>query len=278
VLNLRLRQRLAGAVYLISACFLSTAILAEPYDPKLGSKIDTYLGGKGSPIGNGAVFFANGVHDDVDPRLVVAIAGAESSFGTNWVNCPQSGFNAWSWFYRARRPCSQSPFGSFADGIRVVTAGMARYFNRNWDTIPIVRDHYCPLSQPGCGSWAPNVTSFYTEQDGDTSDLTFHIGLIDFEQFTTAPSHFTGAQPPLQVFAAINGTVSTKIADSATISGGQLLNLATVPADPSIVYGTLGVGGSLCPGCLRTITIQFANKVSNFSMFLVDGEPGRVVT
>ncbi len=82
MLNLLLRQRLAGAVYLISACFLSTAILAEPLDPKLGSKIDTYLGGKGSPItGNGAVFFASGVQDDVDPRLIVAIAGQESNFG-----------------------------------------------------------------------------------------------------------------------------------------------------------------------------------------------------
>ena len=81
-------------------------------------------------------------------------------------------------------------------------------------------------------------------------------------------------QPPLQVFAKINGTVSTKIADSATISGGVLLNLATEePADPSVVYGT-----TTCSGCLRTITIQFANKVSNFSVFLLDGEPGRTVT
>jgi hypothetical protein len=150
VLNLLLRQRLVGAIYLISACFISTAILAEPYDPQLDSKIDTYLGGRGSPItGNGAVFFYNGVQDDVDPRLIVAIAGAESSFGTHWVNCPESGFNAWSWFYRPRRPCSQSPFGSFADGINIVTPGMARYFNRNWNTIPIIRDHYCPLSQAG---------------------------------------------------------------------------------------------------------------------------------
>jgi hypothetical protein len=168
-------------VYLISACFVATAVLAEPYDTQLGSKIDTYLSGRGSPIaGNGAVFFADGVQDDVDPRLVVAIAGAESSFGTHWVNCPQSGFNAWSWFYTAGRPCSQSGFGSFADRINVVTAGMARYFNRNWNTIPIIGRHYCPLSQAGCGSWAPNVTSFYTAQDGDTSDLTFHIGLNRF--------------------------------------------------------------------------------------------------
>ncbi len=108
----------------------------------------------------------------------------------------------------------------------------------------------------GCSGWIAGITSFYTAQDGDTSDLTFHIGLIDFEQFTEASTEFTGVQPPLQVFAAINGTVSTKIADSATISGGQVLNLATeAPADPSVVYGTT----SSCSGCLRAITIQFAN-------------------
>lgn len=139
--------------------------------------------------------------------------------------------------------CRDSNFKSFADGIQRVTSGIRRlYLDQGAHTIPeILALGYCTS---GCGNWAANITSFYTAQDGDAADLTFHIGLIDFEQFTTAPTHFTGAQPPLQVFAAINGTVSTKIADSATISGGQLLNLATVPADPSIVYGTLG--GSLC--------------------------------
>jgi hypothetical protein len=32
------------------------------------------------------------------------------------------------------------------------------------------------------------------------------------------------------------------------------------------------------PGCLRTITIQFANNVSNFSMFLLDSGGPAVVT
>ncbi len=271
MLNLLRKRHLAGAIYLISACFLSTAILAEPYDPQLGPKIDTYLLGRNSPIaGNGAVFFSDGMRDDVDPRLVVAIAGAESSFGTQWVNCPQSGFNAWSLFFN--RTCPRSSFDSFAAGIDRVTRQMAIYFNRNWNTIPIIGSHYCPA---GCGSWVGNVTNFYTEQQGDTEDLTFHIGLIDFEQFTGAPRDFTGAQPPLQVFAAINGTVSTKIADSATISGGQLLNLATDgPPDPSIVYGTVD---TVCSGCLPAITIQFAHKVSNFSVFLLDGSAPMIV-
>ncbi|MGH6801629.1 MAG: hypothetical protein ACRECZ_09500 [Methylocella sp.] len=70
----------------------------------------------------------------------------------------------------------------------------------------------------------------------------------------------------------INGTVSKKKADSATISGGSLLsNFRT--ADQSVVYGT--ASNPFCIGCLPRITIQFAKKVSNFSVFLINGLPQR---
>jgi hypothetical protein len=106
---------------------------------------------------------------------------------------------------------------------------------------------------------------FHTEQQGDTEDLTFHIGLIDFERLT-APFGFGSVQPPLKVFAKINGTVSRNPADSATISGGSLVNATTfLPVDQSVVDGTK----LSCEGCLPAITIQFVRKVSNFSVFLV---------
>jgi hypothetical protein len=95
----------------LSVTISSSRLFAEPAISSCF--IDQYLSGKSSPIaGNGTVFAAEGLKYVVDPRLVVAIAGAESSFGTNWVNCPQSGFNAWSWFYNAN--CANSPFASFA--------------------------------------------------------------------------------------------------------------------------------------------------------------------
>ncbi len=79
--------------------------------------------------------------------------------------------------------------------------------------------------------------------------------LIDFEQFT-GPSVFTGIQPPLTV-------------GEATFSGGQILNATTfLPADPTVVYGT----AFFCPGCLPTITIDFAVPVSNVSMLVLNGQ------
>ena len=276
--NLHLRQSVSivcKTSIAIVAFFVASTASAEPYDAKLGPKIDTYLEGKGSPIaGNGPVFFSSGMQWDVDPRLIVSIAGAESSFGTQWVNCPASGFNAWSWFYTVGKPCSASPFTSFAQGIMTVTKFIRlRYLDNDQTTIQAIQSRpghqYC---FSGCGSWVANVTNFYTAQGGNTADLTFHIGLIDFEQFQSEPSKIGSVQPPRKVFARINGTVSKKNADSATISGGSLLsNFRT--ADQTVVYGT--ASSPFCTGCLPRITIQFAQKVSNFSVYLINGLPQR---
>jgi hypothetical protein len=146
---------------------------------------------------------------------------------------------------------------------------MVRYFHRKWNTLPIIGSHYCPLTQAGCDTWVPNVTSFYRAQSGDTGNLTFHIGVIDFEEYE-ASTVFTSVQPPITVFVAINGNLSKNPNDSAIISGGILLDAATfLPVGRSGVYGT----ASFCSGCAPKITIQFATKVSNFSVFLMNGEP-----
>ena len=77
---------------------------------------------------------------------------------------------------------------------------------------------------------------------------------IDFENLS-GPSLFSVADPPLTI-------------DSATFTGGQVLTDATyLPADPTSVYGT----SYFCTGCADTITIDFAQKVSNFSMLLLNG-------
>jgi len=78
---------------------------------------------------------------------------------------------------------------------------------------------------------------------------------IDFEQFT-GPSTFTGIQPSLTV-------------GNATFYGGQILtNETNSIADESSVYAT---ASPYCPGCLPAISIAFAQPVSNFSLFVING-------
>jgi hypothetical protein len=148
-------------------------VVAESYDPNLGSEIDAYLAGKNSPIaGDGSVFFSKGVQYNVDPRLIVAISGAESSFGTNWGACPSSGFNAWSYFYNGN--CANSPFSSYAEGITVVTKFIRRTdLNNGYTTVALIQSHttssggtsgYCTS---GCQNWIPDVTQFYLQLHGD---------------------------------------------------------------------------------------------------------------
>ena len=99
------------------------------------------------------------------------------------------------------------------------------------------------------------MTTFYSQQGGDLSDLSFESPPIDFEQFT-GPAQFDSIHPPLAI-------------GIATISGGQLLNAATfLPVDQSVVYGT----AYFCSGCLPSITIDFSQKVANFSVFVVNGQ------
>jgi len=76
------------------------SVFAGPYDADLAAKIDAYLAAKNSPLaGYGAAFVSSGVFYNVDPRLIVAIAGAESSFALDFL----------------RRGCFKSDFRSSAN-------------------------------------------------------------------------------------------------------------------------------------------------------------------
>jgi len=143
------------------AFFAATAVAAPgslEYSQASPSQveIDGYLSKKASPMtGLGADLSALGQQYNIDPRLVVAISGAETTFGRHV--CAAN--NAWNWFHHYT--CPQSPFQSFQQGAGQVTKFLRlSYLNRGYTTIELIRYKYCAS---GCQNWIPLVTTFFNE-------------------------------------------------------------------------------------------------------------------
>jgi len=118
----------------------------------------------------GDEFLQAGRERNVDPRFMVAIAGAETTFG-NRICTPYNPFN---WFYRS---WCDSPYASWQDAIRKVTNGVHLYYLERGQTsiasfVYNCGSHcYCK----NCDNWYRNVRQFYQMLGGDpdTNDLTF---------------------------------------------------------------------------------------------------------
>jgi hypothetical protein len=149
--------------------------------------IDTFLGGQpcahcsclykngdASPlIGTGSSFESNGSFFHIDPRLIVAIAGQETSFGLH--TCCSHNNNAWNWFWCYAdnscqgRPCEHSPFDSWNSGIKTVSKYMKKnYLSHGYDTIDLIGHKYCI---DNCSAWVGGVTRFYQQLGGDPAHI-----------------------------------------------------------------------------------------------------------
>jgi RHS repeat-associated protein len=133
--------------------------------------LDSYLASKNSPLaGQGRNLFNAGSQYNVDPRLIVALAGAETTFGTD---ITRGQFNAWNWQYNG--PGNQAPFSSWAAGINAVTRGIGGplYFGANppLTTAPAIYGKYCYGA--GCATGLNNLTTFLKQQGADPNSLKF---------------------------------------------------------------------------------------------------------
>ncbi|MFP4636446.1 MAG: hypothetical protein ACLFRD_11340 [Nitriliruptoraceae bacterium] len=104
---------------------------AEPvYRTDDGEEIDaeriaSYLGARGAPLAEHAdTLVAAGVEHDVDPRLVVAIALAESNGGER---LPAGTYNAWGW--AGNGPHGLKAWSSWEESIPAFTAGLAENYD-----------------------------------------------------------------------------------------------------------------------------------------------------
>lgn len=116
-------------------------------------RIRRYLEAQGSPLATHAgVIVEEGIEHDVDPRVVVAISAAESSFGTR-----QLGHNAWGW--GASTVDNMIRWPDWPTAIREYTAALAsKYDTDHLDETFAQR--YVP---PNWRWWLRTVTSVYAE-------------------------------------------------------------------------------------------------------------------
>ena len=78
-------------------------------------QIDAFLLAHGSPLaGEGQAFYTAGRRNGVDPAFLVAISGAESSFGQYLFSAGSqtAAYNAFNWFYASTRAGSAFPAGT----------------------------------------------------------------------------------------------------------------------------------------------------------------------
>ena len=129
-------------------------------------------------IGYGTTFVSDGQTYNVDPRFVVAISAAESSFGTNG-NCATQYHNAWG--YGGGWPSCWN-FSSWQAAIQQVTADIGtNYLPKGQDTIAsfvitpagtCTKHCWCAS---GCTSWVATVQQVYQALGGNpnTNNLSY---------------------------------------------------------------------------------------------------------
>jgi len=146
--------------------------------------IDRYLARKPNPrmpsplTGTGPVFESDGAQYTLDPRLIVGISGAETSFATGRCHSTpvRATRNAWNWFYCygsnscGTDVCVNSPFDSWQSGINTVSKFVQRnYIMKGLTDVRKIQVKYCTS---GCANWVPNVEAIMRDMGGDPEKLT----------------------------------------------------------------------------------------------------------
>lgn len=154
------------AVALIALC-----ATASPARAGIGPRqIDSYLLEQGSPLaGEGAVFCEAGERYGVDPAFLVAISGAESSYGRFlYSDGPRiASHNAFNWFYAPTR--AGSGFTDWGQAIGTVAAGLRGplYYGAGRYSVTAIAPTYCPQ---GTQAWIANVSAVMLTLGADPAD------------------------------------------------------------------------------------------------------------
>lgn len=166
---------LAAAATVALLCAVALVAVPAASASPTAAQIDEFLATQSSPMtGEGATFVAAGRQNGVEPAFLVAIAGAESSFGRFLYSegGDQCTFNAFNWFYGSTWP--QSDFASWSEAIDRVAQGLAGslYYGDGLYSVQAIAPRYCP---DGTANWVANVTSFMIRLGGNPADTRLSV-------------------------------------------------------------------------------------------------------
>ena len=217
------------------------------------AQIDSLLQQYGSPLtGMGQTFMDVGAASGVDPAFLVAIAGAESTFGEN-IYSVAGDFavdNAWNWFYAD--PWAASDFSSWEVGLNQVAAGIAGplYYGAGLYSVATIAPVYCP---DGTQDWIDNVTTFMLALGADPNDT--RLNRVTY----VAPAQLDPVLPVAIAPAARRPGRPISITFAVTNSGeqtgswsGVMLQLYSLGCDP--VNLAANESFELAPGATKSFS------------------------
>jgi hypothetical protein len=131
------------------------------------ASLDNYLEGKGSlMMGQGGNLVSSGLKYNLDPRLLVSIAGAETRFGAT-ITAGQ--FNAFNVLYNGLN----SPFPSFKAAINSVGRSLTNPANGyDLTNTTTMYQTYCTTGST-CGAGLKNLNQFMGEQEANPNALHY---------------------------------------------------------------------------------------------------------
>ncbi len=170
-------------------------------DASLAGRLDQYLVGKGSPLaGHGAMFVYQSTAVGLDPRLLVAISGAETSFGNYGPS------------QTIHNPFGMGPgivYPSWDDAIASAARNLGGrlYKGSNLVTIAQIQRRWAPNGASNDPTnlnshWFRNVSTYYSELGGDPNGTVFTDRAASQIAIPVAPSVAPGIQGTVAAPAA----------------------------------------------------------------------------